>query len=404
MRDVPYILSVKRVKTRTKRLFCETSRCDLIMPIARQSLLLAYPLIGLVASLSGCATSSDPQITASNQPFSVSAREYGYVRPAVDIRVIGREHGQTQRVYFAGSGSRYGSTAGARSGDDLWDRVRDGARLGVRSHPRVDRALSALKRDSDYLTDLTRRARPYLHLIVEELERHGLPTELALLPEVESRYNPRAVSPKSATGMWQFMPYTGTQMGLKQNSWYDGRNDILASTRGAIAYLRELHRELDGDWALALAGYNAGPARVRAAQRANRAAGKPIDFWSLDLPSETEHYVPKLLAIARLVREHTAHGLDMPPIADQPRLEVVEASGQIDLAEAAKACGIPFAQLRELNPGLKRGKTLPSGPHRVLVPAGTGDQLRTALAKAGKLGGSGLAATEQRTRTLSGDS
>ena len=114
--------------------------------------------------------------------------------------------------------------------------------------------------------------------------------------------------------------------------------------------------------------------------------------------------MPKLLAIARLVREHTAHGLDMPPIADQPRLEVVEASGQIDLAEAAKACGVPFAQLRELNPGLKRGKTLPSGPHRVLVPAGTGDQLRTALAKAGKLGGSGLAATEQRTRTLSGGS
>jgi membrane-bound lytic murein transglycosylase D len=359
------------------------------MPTARRLALLACSVTGLLILSSGCATKPPEDLDLSNQTFSVSAREYGYVRPAIDVRVIGREDGQDTRRRFAG-------TTG-----DLWDRVRHGEQLAIAHHPRVERALRALKRDPDYLTDLTRRARPYLHLIVGELERNGLPATLALLPEVESRYNPRAVSPKSATGMWQFMPYTGTEMGLKQNRWYDGRNDILASTRGAIAYLQQLHRELDGDWALALAGYNAGPARVRAAQRANRAAGKPIDFWSLDLPTETENYVPKLLAIAQLVRRPDAHGMAMPTLADRAQLEIVEANAQIDLAQAAKACGVTVAELRRLNPGLKRGKTLPSGPHRVLVPAGTGHKLRSALAKAGKLENPSLAAT---TPARGGDS
>ncbi len=356
------------------------------MQSAARIVLFAGAAIGLLIHLSGCA-SQRPRSDdlASGQTFSVSAREYGYVRPAIDVRVIGRDDGRSK------SRHRYASV-----GDDLWDRVRYGESLGVTHHERVEHALRALKRDRDYLTDLSKRAQPYLHLIIEELERSALPVELALLPEVESRYNPRAVSPKSATGMWQFMPYTGVEMGLKQNSWYDGRNDILASTRGAIAYLRQLHRELDGDWALALAAYNAGPGRVRSAQRANESAGKPIDFWSLDLPSETEAYVPKLLAIAKLVREHDALGLQMPEIANRPRVEVVESRRQIDLAQAAQACGVTITQLKSLNPGLKRGKTLPTGPHRVLVPAGTGDRLRTALAQAGELKAPSLADTAER--------
>lgn len=357
------------------------------MLAASRPVLIACSLAGASLNLAGCTSQPHSDTVASNQTYSVSAREYGYVRPAVDVRVLGQDSKQNRRRHrFAGSGG------------DLWDRVREGDRLGVAHHERVDRAVRALKRNPEYLTDLTRRAQPYLHLIVEEFERHGLPAELALLPEVESRYNPRAISPKSATGMWQFMPYTGIEMGLTQNSWYDGRNDILASTRGAIAYLRQLHRELDGDWALALAGYNAGPGRVRAAQRANQAAGKPTDFWSLDLPTETEDYVPKLLAIAALVRAPESYGLSMPAIADHPRVEVVEARQQIDLAQAARACGVTLTQLQRLNPGLKRGKTLPSGPHLVLVPAGTGDKLRSALAQAGKLEAPSLAASDRPQR------
>ena len=357
------------------------------MQSAPRRVLLACAATGLLIHLSGCA-SQEPrgEKLSHGQTFSVSAREYGYVRPAIDVRVIGRGDGSTKSQH------RYTSAGG-----DLWDRVRHGERLGVTHHERIEQAMRALKRDGNYLTDLSKRAQPYLHLIVEELERNALPAELALLPEVESRYNPHAVSPKSATGMWQFMPYTGVEMGLKQNSWYDGRNDILASTRGAIAYLRQLHRELDGDWALALAAYNAGPGRVRAAQRANESAGKPVDFWSLNLPSETEAYVPKLLAIAKLVREHDALGLQMPQIANRPRVEVVESRRQIDLAQAAQACGVTVTQLKSLNPGLKRGKTLPSGPHRVLVPAGTGARLRTALADAGTLKEPSLATTGERS-------
>ena len=333
-------------------------------------------LIGTLAivGLNGCASKPtayqggyDPSLDV---PRTVSAREYGYVRPARDVQVLG------DRDRFA---------YGGRNSADLWDRVRHGPSLGISHHDRVERAIAALKRNPNYLTDLARRARPYLHVIVGELERAGMPTELALLPEVESRYNPRAVSPKSASGMWQFMPYTGTEMGLVQNGWYDGRNDILASTRGAIAYLTQLRDEFDGDWALALASYNAGPGRVRSAQRANRARGRPTDFWSLNLPTETELYVPKLLAIADLVREPARYGMRMPSVENRPKLELVEARSQINLASAARHCGVPLRTLQTLNPGLKRGMTPQQGPHRLLVPLGTGHKLRTALAKAGKL-------------------
>ena len=341
------------------------------MPTAAPILFIA---ILAVVGTSGCASKPstyqggyDPGLDV---PRTVSAREYGYVRPARDVRVIGDD---TRLSY------------GGRNSEDLWDRVRHGPSLGISQNDRIDRAVSALKRNPTYLTDLARRARPYLHVIVGELERAGMPTELALLPEVESRYNPRAISPKSASGMWQFMPYTGTEMGLVQNGWYDGRNDILASTRGAIAYLTQLRDEFDGDWALALASYNAGPGRVRSAQRANKARGRPTDFWSLNLPTETELYVPKLLAITNLVREPARYGMRMPTVENRPRLELVEARSQVSLTSAARHCGVPLSTLQSLNPGLKRGMTPQAGPHRLLVPLGTGHKLRKALAKAGKL-------------------
>ncbi|HCS92153.1 MAG: transglycosylase SLT domain-containing protein [Thiohalocapsa sp. PB-PSB1] len=344
------------------------------LPAASTPLIALLIAIPAVVLMFGCASKPsavrggyDPSLDV---PRSISAREYGYVRPATDIQVIGQ---RDRSVY------------GGRNSTDLWDRVRRGPRLKIPHHARIDKAMRSLKRNPAYLTDLAKRARPYLHMIVGELERAGMPTELALLPEVESRYNPRAVSPVSASGMWQFMPYTGTEMGLAQNHWYDGRNDILASTRGAIAYLTQLRDEFDGDWALALASYNAGPGRVRSAQRVNRARGKPTDFWSLNLPNETELYVPKLLAIVDLVREPSRYGMQMPAVANRPTLELVEAREQINLSQAAHKCGVPLRTLQDLNPGLKRGVTPRAGPHRLLVPLGTGHKLRRALAKAGKL-------------------
>jgi membrane-bound lytic murein transglycosylase D len=207
-------------------------------------------------------------------------------------------------------------------------------------------------------------------MIVREIERRDMPMELALLPEIESSYNPRALSPKSASGMWQFIPSTGTRMGLAQNDWYDGRNDIVASTRAALAYLKGLHDDLGGDWALAIAAYNCGPERVRAAQQANRSQGKPTDFWSLDLPGDTEAYVPQLLAIAQVVAAPGRYGLAMPRVPDRPQLELVHVASQVDLGQAARVADISPATLSHLNAGLKQGKTQPNGPHTLLVPAG----------------------------------
>ncbi|EIC20728.1 transglycosylase SLT domain-containing protein [Thiorhodovibrio frisius] len=270
------------------------------------ALVVALPLA--MTGLGGCVSNpTRGSALADNmvdQPSrSVSAREYGFVRPAIDPQTLAQN---TQR-----RSARPGTSSRSISGDP-WQRIRSGPSLGIAPNPRVSQSLKQLARNKKYLNQLADRASPYLHLILTELDRGGLPTELALLPEIESRYNPRAVSPMSAAGMWQFMPYTGKQMGLEQNGSYDARHDVLASTRGAVKYLTELNQTFDGDWALTLAAYNCGPARVQAAQRANKRAGKPTDYWSLDLPRETEDYVPKLLAVISMVQNPQRFGQRLP--------------------------------------------------------------------------------------------
>jgi len=346
------------------------------MSLAQPRLL---PLLAVLL-LGGCAAHSPREDLAGGTvadygDFGVSAREYGYVRPAVDIRVRGAS--RTLDDPFA-------PLAASGSSADLWSRVRARMGLAAAGDARVDARVRALQGQGDYLTRLSRRAQPYLHMIVREIERRDMPMELALLPEIESGYNPRALSPKSAAGMWQFIPSTGTRMGLAQDTWYDGRNDIVASTRAALAYLQGLHDTLDGDWLLAIAAYNCGPERVRAAQEANRAKGRPTDFWALDLPGETEAYVPQLLAVARVVGAPERYGMHLPRLPDQPQLELVHATAQVDLREAALLADLSPATLSALNPGLKRGKTRPDGPHALLVPAGMGQRVRLALASSSK--------------------
>ncbi len=334
-------------------------------PIAKSLWLIA--LTSTTVAVSGCASSQANRYSFDlddDLPYSVaSAREYGYIRPA-------------QSPQKTATARQVAHATRQQTDRDLWERIRAGRSLTIPQDVRVTQALKQFKQHPDYLRGLAQRARPYLHVIVNELEREGLPTELALLPEIESRYDPQAVSPMRAAGMWQFMPRTGQAMGLAQNQWYDGRYDILASTRGALAYLKQLNQEFNGDWALTLASYNAGPARVRAAQRANQARGKPTDYWSLDLPTETKRYVPRLLALTQLVQAPKQHGVSLPPIANRPALEVVEAPSQVDLKQLATVSGIAPDTLRTLNPGLKRGKTQVGGT-RLLVPVGYGSRVRT---------------------------
>ncbi|HXW75381.1 MAG TPA: LysM peptidoglycan-binding domain-containing protein [Steroidobacteraceae bacterium] len=257
---------------------------------------------------------------------------------------------------------------------DLFDRMRAGFRLEDESeHHAVDQQLRWYAANPDYLERAFARADLYLYHIVTELERRGMPEELALLPVVESAFEPYAYSRARASGLWQFISDTGSRYGLKQDWWYDGRRDIVESTRAALDYLQALHDEFDGDWLLAIAAYNCGEALVERAVEMNRAAGRPVDFWNLWLPRETRAYVPKLLAMKRLVLDPEAFGLVFSPIPNQPYFTPVPTDGQINLKLAAEIAGISPEELYELNPAFHRWATDPTGPHVLLLPVDAAD-------------------------------
>ena len=251
---------------------------------------------------------------------------------------------------------------------DLFDRMRVGFKLDDGADRRaVDDQLRWYASNPDYLQRAFGRADLYLYYIVTELERRGMPLELALLPVVESAFEPYAYSRARASGLWQFIPGTGSRFGLKQDWWYDGRRDIVESTRAALDYLQYLHDEFNGDWLLAIAAYNCGEAMVERAAQANRAAGRPVDFWSLWLPGETRAYVPKLLAMKRLVMDPETYGLSFSPIPNQAYFARVPTHGQINLKLAAEIAGISPQDLYELNPAFHRFATDPSGPYFLLA-------------------------------------
>jgi membrane-bound lytic murein transglycosylase D len=234
---------------------------------------------------------------------------------------------------------------------------------------RVATHLGRYAAHQNYINQISDRASRYLFHIVTELQARDMPLDLALLPIVESGFDPFAYSSGRASGMWQFIPETGRMFGLKQDWWYDGRRDIVDSTRAALDYLDHLQKMFDGDWLLALAAYNSGPGTVRKAQRKNRAAGKETDFWHLDLPRETEAYVPKLIALAKLFKAPDAYGVVLPEVPTEPYFKIVQTGGQIDLAQAAALADMELNELYLLNPGYNRWATDPDGPHQLLVYA-----------------------------------
>ena len=260
---------------------------------------------------------------------------------------------------------------------DLFDRIRVGFKLDESDRPAVNQQLNWFAGNPDYLQRSFERAELYLYHIVTEIEARGMPLELALLPVVESAFEPYAYSPARASGLWQFVPGTGSRFGLKQNWWYDGRRDVVESTRAALDYLQYLHDEFNGDWLLAIAGYNCGEAAVARAIQINIAAGRPVDFWNLKLPAETRAYVPKLLAMKRLVQNPETYGLTFTPIPNQRYFTRVATQGQIDLRVAAEIAGVTYDEVYELNPAFHRWATDPSGPHFLLVPADAADAFRS---------------------------
>jgi membrane-bound lytic murein transglycosylase D len=262
---------------------------------------------------------------------------------------------------------------------DLFDRIRAGFKLPDSDHAAIDRELEWYAGNPDYLGRAFSRADLYLYHIVTELEARGMPLELAMLPVVESAFEPYAYSHSSASGLWQFIPGTGSRYNLKQDWWYDGRRDVMESTRAALDYLQALNTEFNGDWLLAIAAYNCGEMNVERAVARNQAAGLPTDFWNLKLPAETRAYVPKLLAMGRVVAHPERYGLSFNKIPNQPYFAKVDTKGQISMHVAAEIAGLSDAELYELNPAFHRWATDPAGPYALLVPADTAEAFRTSV-------------------------
>jgi len=239
---------------------------------------------------------------------------------------------------------------------------------------RVRQEFGWFERNPEYFARTSARASRYLPFILDEVEKRGIPGEIALLPIVESAYDPFAYSHGRAMGLWQFIPGTARRFGLQMNWWYDGRRDIVASTHAALDYLEYLHGLFDGDWMLALAAYNSGEGTVRNAQRRQQRAGKPDDFWSLALPAETRAYVPRLLAVSHYVRTHD----DLPTLPLTARFRAIELQDQTDLAVISRLADVPLSQLYRLNPGLNRWAT-PNGGYTLLVPPEVSPELSSLL-------------------------
>jgi len=262
--------------------------------------------------------------------------------------------------------------------DDLWDRIRDGFQLHSHySHPNVARFIQNYSAQQRYFDLLQTRASPFLFEIVEEIERRGLPLEFALLPMVESAYNPNAYSREHAVGLWQFVGATGSSFGLQQDWWFDGRRDPLASTVAALDYIEQLYTQFDEDWLLAIAAYNTGDGNLRRAIR--RSNEDQINFWTLDLPGETEAHVPKLLALSAIIADNEAWNIELESLPNKPVLRTVEVGTQIDISQAAKLASIDYEQLRTLNPGYLQWATHPDQPQEILLPIENASLLEGAL-------------------------
>ncbi|MGE5336255.1 MAG: transglycosylase SLT domain-containing protein [Gemmatimonadota bacterium] len=251
---------------------------------------------------------------------------------------------------------------------DLWERIRRGFKMPDLTGRLADNSTRWYASQPDYIGRMASRGSRYLFHIVDEIEKRGMPTELALLPFVESAMQPEAESHAKAAGLWQFIPSTGKLYQLEQNLWKDERRDVLESTRAALDYLQNLYEEF-GDWNLALAAYNCGEACVTKAIARNRARHRPVDYASLPLPKETKYYVPKLQAIKNIVRSPETYDIALPAIQNEPYFVVVRKTRDIDIITAARLAEMPIDEFRALNPSFKRPVITAAGQSPILLPA-----------------------------------
>jgi membrane-bound lytic murein transglycosylase D len=344
-------------------------------PLASRRALRGVATIALLAALVGCASAPTPAPAPIPDPLPVvvapaasaaSAAEPTLVAAIAPDAAASAAAAEPTTIDPLRPEVRIDLEDRAAQGD-LWERVRagfampdlEGAKVRNRERWYADRP--------DYVQRMTERGSRYLFHVVEELDKRGMPMELALLPFIESAFNPEAMSSARASGMWQFIPSTGRVFDLKQNVFRDDRRDVLESTRAALDYLQKLYG-MFGDWHLALAAYNWGEGSVQRAIAKNRKAGKPTDYASLRMPNETAYYVPKLQAVKNIVARPTDFGLSLPALANHPYFVAVAIERDIDVELAARLANIPIDEFRALNPQMNKPVILAAGTPRVLLP------------------------------------
>lgn len=263
---------------------------------------------------------------------------------------------------------------------DLWAFIGGELKMGIPENTRIREQKQKYLSNKSYLHDVTLRAEPYMYWIAGQVKKRNMPMELVLLPIVESAFNPHATSGANAAGIWQIIPSTGRNYGLKQTRSYDARRDVVASTTAALDMMQRLNRMFDGDWLLTVAAYNSGEGRVMKAMKANKARGKPTDFWSLSLPQETKIYVPKLLALSDILKNSKRYGVSLPTTDESRALARVRLNNPVEIAQLADMAGMPVNKLKTFNAGVKGSTLGASGPQYVMVPQKHANQLRESLA------------------------
>jgi membrane-bound lytic murein transglycosylase D len=271
------------------------------------------------------------------------------------------------------------ASAAAAPIGSIWDRIRAGFQVEDLDNKLTENRTQWFATKPEYIDRMANRAGMYLYYIVEEIEKRGMPTELALLPFVESAMQPDATSRARAAGLWQFIPSTGRLYSLEQSPWKDDRRDVIESTRAALDYLQSLYAEFN-DWDLALAAYNCGEAGVERALARNRAAHKPLDYSSLRLPRETQWYVPKLQAIKNIIRDPAHYGIELPAVPNEPYFVVVNRSRDIDVTMAARLAEMPLDQFKALNPSFTRPVIVAASAANILLPADRAETFSANLA------------------------
>jgi len=325
----------------------------------------------VLLTLAGCATSSPETAKKAPEPTPAQAAP-----AATDINVTA----SSETVQPESDKPAETKPEVAKSdASDIWARLRKGFAMKPLDSPQVEREIKWFVNNPEYMQRMMDRAKLYLYYIADEVEKRGMPMEIALLPAIESAYKPHAYSRARAVGLWQFMPGTGRLYGLKANWWYDGRRDVQASTQAALDYLEKLYNDFDGDWHLTLAAYNAGEGKIARMMKYNERKGKSTDYQYLKLKRETQHYVPKLMAMVSIVADPAKYGVQLASIPDEPYFARVETGSQVDLGVVAKLVDVPVDDLHDINPGYTRWATDPNGPHHLLVPADKKDALIAGL-------------------------